>query len=272
MPGGTDEKYAKMVAEFIKSNHTHIEVKEQDFLDAIPKIVETIGSYDITTVRASTGQYLASKWIAENTHIKVLLIGDVSDELAGSYKYFHNAPSPEAFHNECVRLLEDIHLFDVLRADRCIARFGIEARLPFADHRFMDFYLGCDSKLRMPRDRMEKWLLREAFKDTKILPEEVRLRSKEAFSDGVSSTKRSWYTIIRENVEKMFTDEQLLIAKDKYKHLPPHTKEALYYRTLFCKHFGENESVARTIPYFWLPKWSGNITDPSARILDVYNK
>lgn len=266
MPGGTDEKYAKMVATFIDSDHTHVEVSESDFVGAIPDIVKTIGSYDITTVRASTGQYLISKWISENTNIKVLLIGDVSDELAGSYKYFLKAPSPEEFHNECVRLLEDIHLYDVLRADRCIARFGIEARLPFADYRFVELYLGCAPELRMAKRGIEKWLLREAFRDCKLLPEEVRLRSKEAFSDGVSSTKRSYYQIIQENVEK------IKLEQSEFKHLPPHTKEALYYRTLFCKYFGTNESIAKTIPYFWLPKWSGNITDPSARLLDVYNK
>lgn len=274
MPGGTDEKYAKMVAKHIGSDHTHVEQSEQDFLDALPDVVKTLGSFDITTVRASTGQYLVSKWISENTDIKVLACGDFSDEEMGSYLYFQNAPSPEDFHNECVRLLEDIHLYDGLRADRCISHFGLEARFPFADHNLIDFVLRIDPKLRMAKDddkggKMEKWLLRKSLEELDLLPKEVLWRQKCAFSDAVSSTERSWYEVIQENAEKMYTDDDLKEAQEKFNHLPPYSKESLYFRELFCKTFGHNESVAKTIPYIWLPKWSGDITEPSARVLDM---
>lgn len=271
MPNGTDEKFAKMVADYIDSDHTHIMVSEKDFINAIPDIVKTIGSYDITSVRASTGQYLISKWISENTDIKVLLCGDGADEVAGGYKYFHNAPSPQEFHNECIRLLEDIHCYDGLRADRCISHFGIEARFPFLDYKFVEYYLGCDPKYRQPKNGLEKWLIRNSFDGTNLLPHEVLFRHKEAFSDGVSSIKKSWYKIIQENVEKQYDDYELDFAKTKYSyHLAPLTKEALWYRELFESYYGKNKSVAKTIPYFWLPKWCGNITDPSARVLEIY--
>lgn len=273
MPRGADERYAKMVAKHIGSEHIHVELSEECFLNTIPDIVKTIGSYDITTVRASTGQYLISKWVAENTDIKVLLLGDYSDELNQSYLYFHKAPTVEEAHLENIRLLEDIHFFDCLRADRCIARFGIEARFPFADVRLIDFVLRCDPKLRTPTTSgIEKWLFREAFNGTNLLPEEVRTRPKTAFSDGVSERKRSWYQIIQDDVDKLYSDEDLNDAKLHYKHLPPVSKESLYYRRLFCEHFGENESVSKTIPYFWLPKWCGDIQEPSARVLDVCNE
>jgi len=269
LPGGTDEIYAKMVAEFIDSDHTHILVSEEDFLKTFPLIAKIIGTIDITTIRASTGQYLVSKWISENTDIKVLLCGDQSDECFSGYIYFHKAPNPEAGHDENIRLLEDIHMYDGLRADRCMSHFGIEARFPFADHRLNDFVLRCDPALRVPTNGKEKWLLRSAFKDLKLLPDEVLWRDKCAFSDGVSSRKKSWYQIIQEHVETLFTDMELEESKIKYKHLPPITKESLYGRKLFCEEFGENETVAQTIPYFWLPKWVGDLKEPSARILEI---
>ena len=276
MPGGVDEKYAKMVAKHIGSNHTHVEVSEQEFLDVIPDVIKTLGSFDITTVRASTGQYLLSKWISENTDIKVLACGDFSDEEMGSYLYFLNAKTPKDFHDECIRMLEDIHMYDGMRADRCISHFGIEARFPFADHRLIDFILRCDPQLRMAKDGVEKWLLRKSLEaqptlwdGIDLLPPEVLWRQKCAFSDAVSSTERSWYEIIQENAEKMYTDDDLKEAQEKFTHLPPYTKESLYFRNIFCNTFGHNESVAKTIPYIWLPKWSGNITEPSARILDI---
>jgi asparagine synthase (glutamine-hydrolysing) len=271
MPDGTDEYFANMVAEYIDSDHTHITVSEEDFLQAIPNIIKTIGSFDITTVRASTGQYLISKWISENTDIKVLLCGDGSDEVCGSYKYFHNAPSSEAFHNECVRLLEDIHLYDGLRADRCISHFGIEARFPFLDINFVTAYLSRPANIRMPQNGIEKWLLRSSFAQLNLIPHEVLFRSKEAFSDGVSKRERSWYTIIQEMTDALYSSEDLIQYQTLYEHLTPTTKESLHYRRLFCEYFSNNISVSKTIPYIWLPKWCGNIVDPSARVLLIYD-
>lgn len=263
MPDGTDEKYALMVSKYIGSEHKHIMLTEDDFFNAIPDVVRAIGSYDITTVRASTGQYLISKWISSNTDIKVLLTGDGSDENQGSYKYFLKAPNPEAFHEECIRLLEDIHLYDGLRADRSISRFGMEARFPFLDYKFVEYILRIDPLLRMAKNGVEKWLLRVSF-GTDLLPQEILDRSKEAFSDGVSPKEKSLYIMFQERISKLDIEEQ------KYEHLPPTSKEALYLRKIFCDHYGSNESLAKTIPYYWLPKWSGNITEPSARVLDVY--
>jgi asparagine synthase (glutamine-hydrolysing) len=192
MPGATDRKYAEMVAEKIGSIHKHVEFSKEDFLGAVEKIVEVTETFDITTIRATTGNYLIGKWISENTDIKVVLIGDGSDELTSGYMYFFNAPSPLASHKENIRLIEDIHKYDVLRADRGVADNGLEARVPFLDKAFIRLYLSIEPKLRVPTMcdfgiDMEKALLRDAFKDEDLLPREVLYRRKEAFSDGVSS-------------------------------------------------------------------------------------
>jgi asparagine synthase (glutamine-hydrolysing) len=269
MPGSTDEKYARMVAKHIDSDHTHIELNPEEWLGYLENVIYTIGTYDITTIRASTGQYLAAKWIRENTNIKVLMIGDGSDELCAGYMYFHKAPTPMESHLENIRLLTDISKYDVLRADRGVACNGLEARVPFLDIRFTDYYLSVDPKLRIPVEGKEKWLLRESFRESCLLPLEVLYRPKEAFSDGCSSSRRSWSQIIKEHVETLYTDEELVSRQAKYTHLQPHTKEALYFRETFEKHY---PNFASLLTYFWLPKWVGNVTDPSARVLDVYKQ
>jgi asparagine synthase (glutamine-hydrolysing) len=269
MPGSTDEYYARLVSKWIGSTHIHVQLSESDFLNAIDEVIETIESFDITTVRASTGQYLVSKWIAKHhPDIKVLYIGDGSDELFGGYRYFLKAPSPAEYSDEIVRLLQYIKEFDVLRADRGIASNGIEARVPFLDHRLITAVLSIDPKLRMAIGGVEKWLLREAFNGTDLLPNEILFRTKEAFSDGVSSVERSWYKILQEHLETVYTDDQLANAQIKYTHCPPPTKEALYFREKFGELFGESSS--NVIPFFWLPKWVGDIKEPSARVLSVY--
>lgn len=277
IPGSTDREYAEKVAKHCNTIHQHIEFTEQQFIDAIPDVIECIESYDITTVRASTGQYLVSKWIAQNTDIKVLLIGDGSDELCSGYMYFHNAPSPEESHAENIRLLEELRYYDVLRADRGIAGNGLEARVPYLDQDFVHMYLMIDPKLRVPTyyepygKKIEKYLLRMSFDLTvcgkSYLPPEVLWRKKEAFSDGVSSKGRSWYQIIQDNVELLYTNDDL--KKYDNEHNKPYTKEALYYREIFEKNYGK---TAHTIPHMWLPKWCGNIQDPSARVLQIYNE
>jgi asparagine synthase (glutamine-hydrolysing) len=235
---------------------------------AIPAVILAIESYDITTVRASVGQYLISKWISENTDIKVLLIGDVSDELTSGYLYFHKAPDAKTSHLENIRLLEDIHYFDVLRADRCISHCGLEARLPFADYQFVNHYLSCDPDLRLAsNNKIEKWLLREAFSSTGLLPKEVLWRQKCAFSDGVSEHKKSWFQIIQDHIQDF---EIFSNVKVDTTYLTPPTKEAKIYRQFFTEFYG-NE-VATIIPYYWLPKWVGNTIEPSARVLDVCNE
>ena len=202
-----DIYWAKKVAEHIGSDHTTIIIPEEEWLNAINDIIYTIESYDITTVRASTGQYLVAKWISQHTNIKVLLIGDGSDELTGGYIYTLKAPSHEEFNNEILKLLNDIHYYDVLRSDRGIASNGLEARVPFLRKQFIEKYLSIDVKLRMPTNGVEKSLLRDAFKDSGYLPQEVLYRTKEAFSDGVSTMKRSWFSILQEHIEIKYPDE-----------------------------------------------------------------
>lgn len=271
MDGSTDKYYAELVAKYIDSIHTHIELPEEQWLNTINEVVKVTETFDITTIRASTGQYLISKWISEHTDIKVVLIGDGSDELCAGYMYFHKAPSAEDLHYENIRLVSDIHMYDVLRADRGISSNGLEARVPFLDYRFIELYLSIDPNLRMPTKKLEKWLLREAFSGENYLPEECRLRPKEAFSDGVSSKERSWYSILQDYINKNITESELKDAQKYYNHCIPPSKEALYFRKQFEYNFGKNENIARLIPYFWLPKWVGQINEPSARILDVYN-
>lgn len=273
MPGSTDEIFAKKTAEFIGSKHTHVVFKEEDWIAALEKVVYCIESFDVTTVRASTGQYLLSHWISTHTDIKVLLVGDGSDELTGGYLYFHYAPSPLHAHCENIRLLKDIHLYDVLRCDRTVAGHGIEVRVPFLSLSFVQLYLSIDPSLRIPQKGIEKWLLRKAFEPHNFLPNEILYRRKEAFSDGVSSHQNSWSQQIQKYVDSIFTDEQFESAIAAGENLTPRipkNKEALYYRSLFAKYF--THALSPIIPYYWMPKWVNDIQDPSARCLPIYNE
>lgn len=286
IPGSTDRQYAEMVAKHCDTDHTHIEFTIEQFLNAIIDVIRAIGSYDITTVRASIGQYLASKCIRNNTNIKVLLIGDGSDELTAGYLYFHKAPNPQELHLENIRLLKNIKYYDVLRADRGIASNGLEARVPFLDSPFVASYLCIDPELRTPMDpnkfyekygiidkfrNSEKWLLRKSFdtmndEQKPFLPQEVLYRKKEAFSDGVSSKEKSLYELIQEYVEFLVSEKNMEELSEVY--LAPKTKEACYYRMLFNQIFHPDASTV--LEDFWMPKWCGNVTDPSARVLEVY--
>jgi asparagine synthase (glutamine-hydrolysing) len=275
LKGGTDEPYAKLVSRYINSIHTHITCTEEDFVFAVKNIiVPVIETYDITTVRASTGQYLVSQWVAQNTNIKVLLIGDGSDELTSGYMYFHKAPTHEESHNENLRLLEEINYYDVLRADRGVASNGLEARVPYLDVRFVELYLSIKKKYRscFSNNKIEKELLRESFNTNTYLPQEVLFRKKEAFSDGVSSMKKSWYQIIQEYANDLYSDEEYQQNILKYEHCTPMSKEALLYRDIFVENFGNATITSHVNPHFWLPKWSGNIMEPSARVLKVYDE
>lgn len=286
LPGSTDRKYAEMVSEFCDTIHTHVELEKEEFLRVVPEVVKVTETYDITTIRASVGQYLISRWISENTEIKVLFIGDGSDELTCGYLYFHKTPNALDGHNDAGRLLREIHYFDVLRADRGIAANGLEARVPFLSKQFVDYYMNIRPELRIPQG-IEKWLLRKAFADgkNKYLPDEVLWRKKEAFSDGVSSHEKSWYQILQESTVNLSLDDIIKIIPSEYikndtdivnrideikghiyNYLPPMTNESLYYRILFeVLYMG----MERILPHYWMPSWV-ETNEPSARTLDVY--
>ena len=271
--GSDDLKYAQLVADHIGSTHHSIICKEEDFLKAIPEVIYHIESYDTTTVRASVGNWLISKYIKENSDAKVIFNGDGSDELTGGYMYFHYASNDLEFDKECRRLLGDIHYFDVLRSDRTIASNGLEARTPFLDRNFVQTYLSLPYEFRFHsrEKKCEKYLLRSAFINEQnrectksLLPREVLWRTKEAFSDGVSSQKKSWFQVIQEHLEKTYTPKEK--SYEKYKN-PPITLEQKYYRDMYELYFnGKN-----VIPYFWMPKFI-EATDASARTLSVYNE
>ena len=273
LPGSTDKYYAEKVAKFIGSDHTHVECTPAEFVETAKKIPGLISSYDTTTVRASTGQYLISKYISEYTEYKVLLVGDGSDELCSGYVYFHKASSAWESHMENIRLLKDIHLYDGLRADRCVAINGIEVRLPFLDVKFIDTYLSIDPELRIPRDHngtvSEKYLLRKSF-DNGLLPDDCLWRPKEAFSDGVSGLKKSWFQMYQEYADSQYSDEEFKELSKEFSHYTPVSKEELLNRINFNAAFSEN--VAHIVPYRWVPleKWVGKMTEPSARVLDIY--
>jgi asparagine synthase (glutamine-hydrolysing) len=216
------------------------------------------------------GNWLLGKYIKEKTDIKVVFNGDGSDEALGGYLYFHRAPNDEEFESEIVRRLKDIHLFDVLRSDRSMAAHGLEARTPFLDKQFVAACRSIPTKLLRPtKQQPEKYILRFALDGDNILPEDVLWRKKEAFSDGVSASEKPWHATINSWAELQIPDFETALkeAPTKYPHNTPKTAEALYYRMEFEKLYG---NTAEVIPYFWMPKWSPETTDPSARTLSLY--
>ena len=270
MPGSTDLQYAARVAAHINSIHHEIVVEPSTFLEAIPTVVRAAETYDITSVRASVGNYLVGKYIRENTDIKVVFNGDGSDEVGGGYLYFYAAPTNEAFESECERLLNEIHLFDVLRSDRSMAAHGLEARTPFLDKAVVATWLSIDTAFRRPKHaspegrglQMEKQILREAFENDGLLPFDVLWRKKEAFSDGVSATTDSWYARCAAHAASLGL---AAAASTTATHNPPRTAEAAWYRRLFEEAYGPR--AACVIPHMWMPRWVPGATDPSARTL-----
>lgn len=263
MPGGEDLRYARMVADHIGSNHHEIILSEAEFIDAIPEVIYAIESFDTTTVRASVGNYLVARYIRQHTNCKVVFNGDGSDEVCGGYMYFHSASSSIAFDQECRRLLKEIHCFDVLRSDRSVASHGLEARTPFLDKDFVSCYMSIPSDIRNHglNNQCEKYLLRKAFAQeyASLLPNSVLWRTKEAFSDGVSKSTRSWYKIIQSAVKNRR-------YRMEYTYLPPNTNEQAWYRQVWEETYSP---CAYPIPHYWMPKFV-EATDASARTLSTY--
>ena len=264
---------ARRVAFHLKSQHYECVVTPQEFLNAIDEVIKVTETYDITTIRASVGNYLVCKKIKyinndqppEKQSI-VIFNGDGADEVAGGYLYHRKAPSAIDFHNESVRLLKEIHLFDVLRSDRCCSDNGLEPRTPFLDRDFVNFYMSIPPEVRYNKDKQEKFLIREAFARSQLLPDDILFRTKEAFSDGVSVKEKSWWQIIEEYLEDKVT------LPTNIDNLPfpttGLTKEAYYYYTKFNEFYNNKSNV---IPHYWLPKWSGDVTNPSDRVLTEYS-
>jgi asparagine synthase (glutamine-hydrolysing) len=261
-----DSKYAKDVADFIGANHTNVTMTVKDVIDALRDVIYHLETWDITTVRASVGMYLVCKYIKEKTNIKVLLSGEVSDELFG-YKYTDFAPSPEEFQKESAKRIHELYIYDVLRADRCIAAHSLEARVPFSDQDFVEFVMAIDPKLKMNTTGMGKFLLREAFKEDKILPDHILWREKAAFSDAVG---HSMVDELKAFADKKYNDDEVKNASKKYPYKTPFTKESLMYREIFEEFY---PGRAELIKDFWMPNqnWDNcKVTDPSARVLANY--
>jgi asparagine synthase (glutamine-hydrolysing) len=270
MNGSPDLKYAKKVAKWIGSDHNEVKLTELDFLNAIDEVIYKIESYDTTTVRASIGNYLVSKYIKENTDCKVIFNGDGSDEVCCGYVYNINAPTPSELQLEALRLLDEIYMFDVLRSDRSISSNGLEARTPFLDKSFVNLYLSIPPAMKTfdKTNKIEKHLLRKAFEKDNLLPPEVLWRHKCAFSDGVSSIKSSWHKSVKEFVDNIITDDEFENASQSIEHCKPLLKESYYYRKIFDDLFPGYHGL---ITHFWMPKWT-DVIDPSARELGGYKE
>lgn len=261
-----DLKYAKQVADFIGSEHTEVIMTRQQVLDTLEELISYLGTYDITTIRASLGMYLCCKAIHEQTDVRVLMTGEISDELFG-YKYTDFAPSPEAFQQEAKKRVDELHMYDVLRADRCISVNSLEGRVPFGDLDFVKYVMSLDPKLKVNSYDMGKYLLRHAFEHDHILPESILWRQKAAFSDAVG---HSMVDDLKEYAEGLYSDEGFVEGCARYDFAAPFTKESLLYRDIFEKYY---PGQAHMIKCFWMPnkEWSGcDVNDPSARVLSNY--
>ena len=242
LKGAPDLAKAREVADFIGTVHHEINYTIQEGLDAIRDVIYFIETYDVTTVRASTPMYLLAR-VIKSMGIKMVLSGEGADEVFGGYLYFHKAPTPQAFHEETVRKLSKLHLYDCLRANKSLSAWGVEGRVPFLDKEFLDVAMRLNPSAKMcPGSTIEKRIVREAFAD--MLPESVAWRQKEQFSDGVGY---SWIDTLKEITAAAVTDEQMEKAAERFPINPPMNKEEYYYRSIFEEYF-PSESAARSVP------------------------
>ena len=260
-----DLKYAREAADYIGSAHTEVIISKEDVLSALETVIALLGTYDITTIRASMGMYLVCKAIHETNDIRVLLTGEISDELFG-YKYTDFAPSAEEFQKEAVKRIRELHMYDVLRADRCISVNSLEARVPFGDLDFVQYVMSIDPEMKLNKYGKGKYLLRRAFEGD-YLPHSILYREKAAFSDAVG---HSMVDYLKEYAAGRYTDAEFEAKRAAYTHAQPFTKESLLYREIFEKYYpGQSEMVVD----FWMPNkaWEGcDVNDPSARVLANY--
>lgn len=260
-----DLKYAKQVADYIKSEHTEVIMTKDEVIASLDTVIKALGTFDITTIRASMGMYLICKWIHENTDIRVLLTGEISDELFG-YKYTDFAPSAEEFQLESEKRIKELHMYDVLRADRCISVNSLEARVPFGDLDFVKYVMAIDPEKKLNTYGKGKYLLRKAFEGD-YLPHDILYREKAAFSDAVG---HSMVDYLKEYADSIYSDDEFAQKCKKYTHAAPFTKESLLYREIFEKYYpGQSQMIVD----FWMPNktWQGcNVSDPSARVLSNY--
>lgn len=279
LEGSPDLAAAQKVADYIGTIHHEVHFTIQEGLDAVRDVIYHIETYDVTTVRASTPMYLLAR-VIRSMGIKMVLSGEGADEIFGGYLYFHKAPSARALHEETVRKVDKLHLYDCLRANKSLAAWGVEGRVPFLDKEFIDvaMRLNPENKLSGLKDRVEKWILRKAFEN--LLPESVAWRQKEQFSDGVGY---NWIDKLKEVASSQVTDKQFVNAETRFPINPPMTKEEYYYRTVF-EEFFPSESAAKTVPS--VPsvacstpiaiEWDSsfkNIIDPSGRVIKtVHNE
>ncbi|KAM9776819.1 asparagine synthetase [glutamine-hydrolyzing]-like isoform 3-T5 [Syngnathus typhle] len=271
---------ARKVAAYIGSEHHEVNFTAEEGIQVVAQVIVSLETYDIATVRASVGMYLVSKYIGEKTDSVVIFSGEGSDELTQGYMYFHKAPSAKAGAEESVRLLKELYLFDNLRADRTTSAHGLELRVPFLDHRLTAYYLSLPEEMRKPRHGMEKYLLRDSFRGVKLIPDEILWRRKEAFSDGVMSVKKPWYSFLEEHLECVgslevssvqytcVSDGEMANAPKLFPHNAPSTKEAYYYRRLFETSYPGHADL---LPHFWMPRWI-DANHPSIHKLPIYTQ
>lgn len=261
-----DLKYAREAADFIGAQHTEVIMTRQQVIEALPAVVQALATYDITTIRASIGMYLVCKAIHEQTDLKVLLTGEISDELFG-YKYTDFAPSAAEFQKEAAKRMRELYCYDVLRADRCLAAHSLEARVPFGDLDFARYVMSIDPARKMNVYGKGKYLLRKAFEADGLLPPSILWREKAAFSDAVG---HSMVDDLKEYAAAQYSDEEFERRRAQYSYAQPFTKESLLYRELFERYY---PGQAHMIPDFWMPNptWDGcRVNDPSARVLANY--
>ena len=277
MKGSPDLAAAQKVADHIGTVHHEIVFTIQEGLDALRDVVYYLETYDVTTIRASTPMYLMAR-VIKSMGIKMVLSGEGSDELFGGYLYFHKAPNAKEFHEETLRKVGKLYMYDCLRANKSLAAWGIEGRVPFLDKEFVDVAMRLNPQDKMINgERMEKWVLRKAFE--KYLPESVAWRQKEQFSDGVGY---SWIDTLKEMVEQEVSDEQMANAHHRFPFQTPMSKEEFYYRSIFEEHF-PSDAAAKSVPS--VPSiacstaealaWDKSFTnrkDPSGRAVNVHTE